>query len=152
PAGKVVALDVFLPNIESPSNLTLVQVDQRDRDKLAEICAKHAPDGFDVIIDDASHVGAWSAITFEALFPHLKHDGLYFIEDWATGYMPDFPDGAELKAPQALELYPSFHRRIASHDYGMVGFVKSLVDRQRLGVFDFKSITVQDLVVTIRKF
>ena len=34
--------------------------DQRDASQLDAICAAHAPDGLDIIIDDASHIGAWS--------------------------------------------------------------------------------------------
>jgi hypothetical protein len=49
-------------------------------------------------------------------------------EDWCTGYWDDWVDGGRFQE------YPlSFHdgnvpRRLPSHDCGMVGFVKSLVD------------------------
>ena len=36
---------------------------------------------FDVIIDDASHIYANTINTFEALFPVVKSDGMYLIED-----------------------------------------------------------------------
>lgn len=36
---------------------------------------------FDVIIDDASHIYANTVTTFEALFPVVKTDGMYLIED-----------------------------------------------------------------------
>ena len=48
--------------------------------------------------------------------------GFYFVEDWATGYWTDFPDGGAF-AEAAID-----GKRIVSHDHGMVGFVKALVD------------------------
>lgn len=53
-------------------------------------------------------------LAFETLFPHLRPGGFYVIEDWGTGYWPDWPDG-ELP-------------RWANHLAGMVGLVKELVD------------------------
>jgi hypothetical protein len=51
---------------------------------------------FDVVIDDASHIGALSKASFEFLFPRLVSGGLYFIEDYGTGYMGNFPDGGAI--------------------------------------------------------
>lgn len=88
---------------------------QEDTALLDEIAQEHAPNGFDVIIDDASHIGDLSRISFWHLFPNwLKSNGLYFIEDWGTGYWDFWPDGATY--------------RNVNHVYGMVGFVKELID------------------------
>ena len=60
-------------------------------------------DGFDIIIDDASHIGELTKATFWHLFDrHLKPGGLYAIEDWGTGYLDDFPDGKKIRA-QAID-------------------------------------------------
>lgn len=45
------------------------------------------PEGFDVIIDDGSHVNELTLKSFELLFPHLKSGGLYIIEDLACSYL-----------------------------------------------------------------
>ena len=37
--------------------------------------------GFDIIIDDASHISNLSIQSFKILFPHLKKNGIYVIED-----------------------------------------------------------------------
>jgi hypothetical protein len=87
-----------------------------------------APDGFDIIIDDASHIGELTKTTFWHLFHHhLKPGGLYAIEDWGTGYLDDFPDGKRFDPkPSILDPFPC-------HSHGMVGFVKELVDEQGAG-------------------
>jgi len=58
------------------------------------VARKTAPEGFDIIIDDASHFGDLTKIAFWHLFDnHLKPSGLYVIEDWGTGYWSDWTDG-----------------------------------------------------------
>ena len=80
-----------------------------------------APDGFDIIIDDAAHIGHLAKKSFDVLARgHLKPDGLYVIEDWGTGYWRDWPDGVP---------YTSVHLgQNRSFGAGMVGLVKTFVD------------------------
>jgi hypothetical protein len=43
---------------------------------------------FDIIIDDGYHTPEANKLTFRNLFPQLKHDGVYFIEDvWPVDKM-----------------------------------------------------------------
>lgn len=122
--GRVVGVDLKVPDIDLSDhpNVSLIACDQRDRSGLHQICDREAPQGFDVIIDDASHVGEWTLETYRALFPRLKPGGLYFIEDWATGYWPQWFDGSSPRMTQVDG------KRVVSHDFGVVGVVKSLVD------------------------
>jgi hypothetical protein len=96
--------------------------DQADSSVVTSILRKQAPAGVDVIIDDASHRGAASLALYRAAFPFLRRGGMYFVEDWGTGYWPDWPDGAAYEQP----MVDGF--RIRSHDAGMAGFIKVLVD------------------------
>jgi len=134
---------------------------QQDRALLDKIREETAPCGFDIIIDDASHIGKLTRVSFWHLFDnHLKPGGIYAIEDWRTGYWDKWPDGRRYAMPgeegrvtrnnlkERQEVRLSFIRkigemvgrlfqgpggetgsnRIQSHDYGMVGFIKQLVD------------------------
>jgi len=49
--------------------------------------------------------------------------GLYFIEDWGTGYWDNWEDGSSYQ-----ERVSEDPKRCLSHDHGMVGFIKQLVD------------------------
>ncbi len=59
-------------------------------------------DGFDVIIDDASHASYHQQLAFRVLFPRLRPGGLYIIEDlnWQSpayeGVLPSVPRTADL--------------------------------------------------------
>ena len=148
PAATIVGLDLTPPDVSLGPRVHVVAGDQSDRRLLDRVRADYAPDGFDVVIDDASHFGELTARSVQAIFPdHLKPAGLYVIEDWGTGYWSDWEDGAapaavvsvdQLAAHAANEAVAAgllFRRSsgvkstgFPSHDAGMVGVVKRLVD------------------------
>jgi SAM-dependent methyltransferase len=130
PNGKIIGVDIKDDGLDFTDfpNIVFTRGDQRKAEELGAICAAHAPDGLDVIIDDAAHYGTWSLAAYTALFPHLKPGGLYFIEDWTTGYWDDWPDGSRLQTFTTESAGERPAKRIPSHDFGMVGLVKYLVD------------------------
>lgn len=167
--GLIAGLDLNPVEIEDPSNrIRIYQGPQQDTNLLDRIARECAPEGFDIIIDDCSHVGELTRESFWHLFQnHLKAGGLYVIEDWGTGYWDSWPDGVRYrekprgfsplrhrlsravtrlnnsKAAQDVSLVKTIasrmkrtlqRRRFASHDFGMVGFVKELIDE--LGMSD----------------
>src|SRR5437762_12878302 len=129
PLGTIIGIDVKLPKHFVPGErIQAFEGNQSDEQFLSEVANRAAPDGFDIIIDDASHIGEVTKRTFWHLFDHhLKPGGLYAIEDWGTGYFDDFPDGKKFDPkPSTLDPFPC-------HSHGMVGFVKELVDEQAAG-------------------
>lgn len=128
--GRIIGVDIEDRGINflDYPNVIFARGDQRSAEQLNQICTANAPGGLDIIIDDASHIGAWSWQTYSILYPHLKPGGLYFVEDWLTGYWDDWPDGERFQEP-AFEIVDRPLKHLPSHDFGMVGFVKSLVDQ-----------------------
>ncbi len=175
--GQIVGLDLDPVSIDDPTGrIVTYQGDQADLALLDRIARERAPGGFDIIIDDASHIAALTKISFWHLFNyHLKPGGYYVIEDWRVSYSDAASDGARYEwpapmpvgSPQAelpdhagssLEQVDQMGRRIKrmldglggagftrvaarlyrrqkyksrrfpSHDYGMVGLVKQLID------------------------
>lgn len=147
---------------------------QQDTAILDTIRTECARDGFDIIIDDASHIAELTYYSFWYLFDnHLKPGGIYVIEDWGVGYWDKWTDGKKyyLKLPRDYKRYkvnlidrflgyiykisneksPSskssaFLRRgcdfitaikrkkkFKSHEYGMVGLIKQLIDEVGMG-------------------
>jgi len=165
--SKIVGVDINKAGVaEKSERIFEFKGYQQDRDFLDHVAHKTAPGGFDIIIDDASHIGDVSKITFWHLFEnHLKPGGIYVIEDWRTGYWDQWIDGVKYKkARESKIIRPFMHklakrcfsyserklrnglvkrviiaflrkakratykRRFPSHNFGMVGFVKELVD------------------------
>ena len=179
PKGSIVGIDVNLnKEIKPTERICLFEGSQADLEFLSHVANETAPEGFDIIIDDASHTGELTKTSFWHLFDnHLKPGGLYVIEDWGTGYWDDWRDGKSLDLgtySQEITILRSILCRIQAmlglktpmpcHSYGMVGLVKQLVDEQ--GAHDvtrrlqsgkstrvsrFSSITVTPSIVFVRK-
>src|SRR6266403_1544082 len=164
--GVIIGIDIKLPEHCVPGErIQIFKGSQSDKHFLSEVANKTAPEGFDIIIDDASHIGALTKTAFWHLFDnHLKPGGLYAIEDWGTGYLDDFPDGKRLDAvdspaPSVESLSSEAVNNgmkvpFPCHSYGMVGFVKELVDEQAAGSIamgrkgEFRLSKFEKLVIT----
>lgn len=135
PQGTINGIDLIFPNdFQKTERIRIFQGNQTDVVFLKSVAGEAAPDGFDIIIDDASHYGRYTKTTFWSLFNHLKPGGYYVIEDWGTGYRKDFIDGKELNLDRyQKESSKLTHRPLEGHSYGMVGFIKQLIDEQGAG-------------------
>ncbi len=116
---------------------------QQDSDLHQRILTENGITSFDIIIDDCSHIGGVTLNSYNALFPFLVPGGLYVIEDWGTGYWPEWPGGHALNLDQHLKTasgptnwlrkllkrdseYPD--EAFPSHQFGIPGLLKQLVD------------------------
>jgi len=180
PQATIVGVDINPSRDFDPSErIHIYKGSQADPEFLSRMANEIAPDGFDIIIDDASHIGEFTKAAFWHLFDnHLKPHGLYVIEDWGTGYWDDFIDGKSLDFRAYLQrglskslLWTKIKEKLGiktswpCHNFGMVGFIKQLVDEQ--GAPDvtrkrwlngkptrsskFESITIVPSIVFIRK-
>lgn len=128
--GVVCGLDIDEVKVPDTSGrIRVYQGRQEDTALLDRIGAEAGP--FDIIIDDASHVAEPTRVSFWHLFDrHLRPGGIYVIEDWRVGYWSGWPDGERMGITPARGLFSGKPdpRRFPSHDFGLVGFVKQLVD------------------------
>jgi len=114
PKGSIIGVDCNRGD-RSYGRITEYGGQQQDIELLSRIAAAHAPDGFDIIIDDCSHVGSLTRTSFIHLFyKHLKSGGLYSVEDWGVSYEGGSWEGE----PYAGK----------NHLFGIVGFVKDRID------------------------
>ena len=159
PRGVIVGLDLNPVTLDDPTGrIRVYQGMQQDTALLDRIAEETAPEGFDVIIDDCSHIGELTRLSFWHLFDnHLKPGGLFVIEDWSCSYWDSWFDGTRFRYHPRLKFSPAMfrlrsviahaqrsmpaltpvlraakrilnRRQFRSHDYGLVGFVKELVD------------------------
>lgn len=157
--GLIVGLDLQSIKLDDPTGrIRVYEGMQQDRELLDRIARETAPEGFDVIIDDCSHIGELTRISFWHLFDnHLKPGGIYVIEDWSASYWDSWFDGVAFTSKPNLSFSPTRFRlrstiahaqrsapilnkifravkcfinrkQFRAHNYGLVGFVKELVD------------------------
>jgi SAM-dependent methyltransferase len=84
--GEIIGFDWrFLKKAETVSSkISLVQGFQDDAFALRDLGNAHGP--FNIIIDDCSHYGHYTQISFDFLFEYLLPGGYYIIEDWTAGF------------------------------------------------------------------
>jgi SAM-dependent methyltransferase len=136
PNANIVGFDIIPPQarileLQAQNKIKYVQGDQSDEASLAKAVGLAGGGGFDVIIDDAAHIGALAKASFGYLFNNgLKPGGLYVIEDFGTGYFEAgvLPDSQPFADPDDISDDSGTVTRFPSHDSGMVGVVKQLVD------------------------
>src|SRR5262245_57553982 len=132
PKAKVVGIDLKLPHLHLPG-VEMHQGDQSDEEFLSGLISRYG--GFDVVIDDGSHVGTHVRTSFRVLFPALRPGGWYVIEDLETSYW-DSHEGGPVGSPGTA-----------------VALVKNLVDRTQIesGLRDLAELHLFEGIAFIRK-
>jgi hypothetical protein len=89
--GKIIGIDIHDKTHLSRGRIQVYQCSQIDRVALRVIADRY--DGFDIVIDDGSHLNCHQIESFNILFPFLKTPGVYVVEDTQTSYWPAFGGG-----------------------------------------------------------
>jgi hypothetical protein len=79
PDGTVCGVDREAGCAWPPGTIPVIR--SQDDPALPTLLRQHA-DGWDLIVDDASHDGRLTAATFRLLWPLVAPGGFYVVEDW----------------------------------------------------------------------
>ncbi len=126
PNGEIMGIDWKLPaEIEG---VKMIQGKQEDIGFLLEIGNKISP--LDIIIDDCSHYGTYTKISFDFLFKHLKSGGYYIIEDWGASFRSGEFSGNEKVISNIIENFDRLKlkevRAIKLHEGGWIAIIEKL--------------------------
>ncbi len=95
---------------------TVKIVSQQDDPALPERL-RGVVDGFDLIIDDASHDGALTRKSWELLWPMVKPGGYYVVEDWMIHLQYHGPASMLDAVTSFLPLLSSLEAEVSSVEY-----------------------------------
>jgi cephalosporin hydroxylase len=150
PYATIVGVDIAEepPLFPHESRFHFVQGSQ-DEPKVLDEAMRLAGGTFDVIIDDASHLGYLTVRSFAYLFTHaLKSGGQYIIEDICTSFLPAYaPEGVEYAAPP-LTIAVTGQKEFLSFQNGMVGVVKQIFDHMmaKTATGDYSAFPVERMI------
>lgn len=86
PNSMIYGIDIIDKSALEEDRIKIFQGSQDDEEFLKKVLAE--TDELDIIIDDGSHINEHVIKSFKTLFPALKHDGIYVVEDTHTSYWP----------------------------------------------------------------
>jgi len=90
--AKIYGVDINPRCAELASRRTRIFIgDQEDREFLRRIVREIGP--IDVVIEDGGHTMGQQIATFEEVYPAVKDDGVFLIEDLHTSYWPKYGGG-----------------------------------------------------------
>ena len=148
---------------ELQSRIRLFQGDQGDANSIHEVLRKiandpdaHAlsprcrPKGFDIIIDDGSHVPAHQRTSFKMLWPELNSGGVYIIEDFHPYYENNSHHTVSWLFEEVHKINRYGDKRAWVQDYKTKAFVEAGAPHQPLFT-DLVSITFSYNQALIRK-
>ena len=81
PQGKIIGVDIDAHCLWPEGTYPVVH--NQASPGIRQAVEVVAPDGCDLIVDDASHIAKLTEVTFESLWPLIRSGGYYVIEDWA---------------------------------------------------------------------
>ena len=88
PNAHILGVDVDPPRSKHASERVDVAICSQDNQTVLDImAAKYG--GFDIILDDASHLNALTIRSFNILAKHLRKRGIYIFEDMLCSYAGD---------------------------------------------------------------
>lgn len=82
PYAEITGLDLYKKTLNLPPRAKTYQGSQIDMEVLGRVTAERGP--FDIIIDDGSHDPGHMVESFSFLYPRMRPDGIYAIEDTQT--------------------------------------------------------------------
>jgi len=85
PKAKIIGVDISPATKFHEGGRVVVEIlDQSNIEELTQLAMKYGP--FDLIIEDGSHMWEHQITSLRTLFPFLKKDGIYIVEDLQTNY------------------------------------------------------------------
>ncbi|MFO0058563.1 MAG: class I SAM-dependent methyltransferase, partial [Cyanobacteriota bacterium] len=115
PYANIYGLDIYVKSYHDEDRIKTYIGSQTDEDLLKQIVKEAG--GFDIIIDDGSHLNEHIISTFKILFPLLNSDGIYAIEDLQTSYWEQDAFGINWGGSRDLQA-----------PFTCVNFLKTLID------------------------
>lgn len=146
PYARIVGLDIAEKKLELPPRITVMQGSQTDPATLDRLTTDYGP--FDIIIDDGSHIVEHVITSFVYLYPRMRSDGIYIVEDTQTCFMRTFggnPTGTRTIFDVAHRVSLAMHRL-----EGYVSATDEHADIDSFGAFT-KAVTIhRNLVIFCR--
>jgi demethylmacrocin O-methyltransferase len=137
--SRIVGIDLEDKRQFCEPRIDIRQCDQTDGEALKRLSQEYG--GFDIVIDDGSHLNEHVIQTFHILFPLLRPNGFYAIEDTQTSYWPTWGGGIE--NPQtSMAFFKTLADGLNHVEYPVQGYEPSYFDRHIVEIAFFHNLVL----------
>jgi hypothetical protein len=126
PNSRIVGIDIYDKSKMSERRIDIRQMDQTDAEALTSLSREYG--GFDIIIDDGSHLNEHVITSFNILFPLLRPDGIYCVEDTQTAYWPTWGGGRE-NPNTSMAFFKGLIDGLNHAEYRIAGYTPTYFDQ-----------------------
>ncbi|HUJ94098.1 MAG TPA: hypothetical protein VLW84_02445 [Terriglobales bacterium] len=137
--SQIVGIDLYDKSHLSERRLDIRQCSQTDAEALLSLSKDY--NGFDIIIDDGSHLNQDIIKTFGILFPLLRDQGIYVVEDTQTAYWPTW--GGGLANPHSsMEFFKKLLDGLNHVEYPLANYEPTYFDRHITEIAFFHNLVI----------
>lgn len=140
--SRIVGIDVKDKTRFRERRIDIRQCDQTNSEALTRLCDEYG--GFDIVIDDGSHFNEQVIKSFQVLFPRLRPNGIYAVEDMETSYWPSWGGGIG-NPNSSMEFFKALVDGLNHEEYPIENYKPSYFDQ------NIKEIAFFHNLVLIRK-
>lgn len=137
--GQVVGLDLCDKTRFREDRIDIRVGDQTDTELLRRLSTEY--NGFDIIIDDGSHLNEHVIKTFGVLFPLLRPNGIYAIEDIQTSYWPTWGGGID-NPRSSMAYFKGLIDGLNHVEYPVEGYAPSYFDQNIVEMSFFHNLII----------
>ncbi|MBU6153290.1 MAG: hypothetical protein KGP28_03205 [Bdellovibrionales bacterium] len=132
--GLIYGIDIHDKSTHEEDRIKIFRGSQIDSNFLGSVLAEIGEP--DLIIDDGSHINEHIIETFKILFPKLKQDGIYAVEDLQTSYWNSYGgDSFNLKNPKtAMNFFKGLTDSMNFEEFDRPSYRPSYFDRNVIGM------------------
>ncbi len=124
--ARIVGIDIEDATRFRERRIDIRQCNQSDSEALVRLSDDYG--GFDIVIDDGSHLNEHVIKSFQTLFPRLHPNGIYAVEDVQTSYWPSW--GGGLASPRSsMEFFKALADGLNHQEYPVENYKPTYFDR-----------------------
>lgn len=137
--SQIVGIDIEDMTRLREDRIDIRQCDQTNSDALTRLSNEYG--GFDVIIDDGSHINEHVIKTFHTLFPLMRPNGIYVVEDTQTAYWPTWGGGIDNRQ-SSLSFFKSLADGLNHVEYPVESYKPTYFDTNIVEIAFFHNLVI----------
>ena len=137
--SQIIGIDLLDKTYLSEHRIDIRQCDQTDSDRLLRLAREYG--GFDIIIDDGSHLNEDVIKTFQLLFPLLRENGIYVVEDTQTAYWQTWGGGIA-NPHNSMAFFKGLVDSINYVEYPIANYQPNYFDRHIVEIAFFHNLVI----------